>query len=615
MPFIAMNRIQVEMSLSYGLILAGALLGISLLILWYVFRIRKNMRRLSELPKWLNKIRAQNKFENKLAVVLDAVSREIVAPTYAFYIWEERFNKFRIRASRFGSTGSYASAQSSGLAASAADAYSPGYTASKLFKTNKVEVIKEGEVPLLVIPIGSKGIVRIGPIHRSHRNSAQLKKWLDFVNPMLIEVIEAEQTKEQSYIAMTYKQAVDNIAKIALEPHRILEEILPFCVNTLKADGGCLVKPALSGYTIKKTSGASGLNAELCKQLEEDTKSLQFFQRAPKTEGLLHIHEPSDQTGTLPPYFKEHGIHHVFIVQFNSQEEHYFMFWYKKLSEQEWFPLFQKTLIHNVEQFKRAQDAYLQRSGSYILLLQALARLLDDLSPNSVGYSELMSRYSVVIAKQLGLPDHEIRDVAMAAYLSHIGAIALSSDLFQKEGEYTDKEFALMKLHADVSGSIVAFATGNERAASYIRYHHERMDGNGYPEGLKGEEIPRGARIISVVQALLARLNGRSYRDPISFHQALQTIKAAAGMELDTQIVNAFDEWYSNKRRVHAHSQKSLGECHEMCCVPESICKSCPAFSRTDVNCWEIEGVLCKAHGKSCETCFVRTEYISRNAV
>ncbi|HZG88373.1 HD-GYP domain-containing protein [Paenibacillus sp.] len=594
------TRLAVE--LIWAAAAAGGLLLICVAAAWYIAKVRAGVKKLEAVYEWLDKIRAQPNFDQKMSVVLEGVSAQFEAQTYALYIRNERYDKLMLRASRF--RGGKAAANANAFLKSEGDVYKPGATAEKRFLTEGIDIVKEGEVPLLVLPISSKGVIRLGPVLRiSRRAKRKLKRWMDFVRPMVEEVIEAEQVKEQAHIAMASKNAIVNLSKIALEENEALAQILPFCLNTLKAAGGCLVDATQPRCRVASSAGAA---ADVAAKLADDAAALEAFR------GRGAAGKVQDVEGDLPAAMLDAGMKHVLYVSFGS---HYYLFWFKTMQERYWKLLFLQTLAQNYEQFARAQKSYLRGSGAYVPLLQALARLLDDLSPNTIGYSELMSRYSIIIARQLGLPDDVIRDVAVAAYLSHIGTIALSSDLFQKEGQYTEAEFELMKLHAEVSALIVSFATGNERTASYIRHHHERMDGHGYPAGLKGTDIPIGSRIIAVVQLFLAKVNGRNYRDPLTFDQTLQMLRSAGGQQLDPDMVQAFLDWYTSKRRAQVDSPKSLGACSEMCCVPESICSSCPAFGRADVNCWETEGVLCAAHGKSCDSCFVKTEAMTRRNV
>jgi HD-GYP domain-containing protein (c-di-GMP phosphodiesterase class II) len=269
-------------------------------------------------------------------------------------------------------------------------------------------------------------------------------------------------------------------------------------------------------------------------------------------------------------------------------------------------------LAGNMKEVLGYQRVVRSFSGMYANVLKSLVRLQDNLGPYTIGYSELMSRYSIVIAGELGLAEEEIRDIAMAAYLSNIGVLGISTDLTNKEGKLSDEEFELMKLHSEVGASIVRSTLGNERVATLILHHHERIDGFGYPAGLPGEDIPLGSRIVAVVQTFLAMVGGRKYREPYPFDQVLGKMREAAGTQLDERVVDVFLAWFKRKQADPQIAGRSLGVCWEMCCTPSSICNNCPAYKRTDVNCWEVGDNNCQAHGKECRTCYVRTEYVTR---
>jgi HD-GYP domain-containing protein (c-di-GMP phosphodiesterase class II) len=217
----------------------------------------------------------------------------------------------------------------------------------------------------------------------------------------------------------------------------------------------------------------------------------------------------------------------------------------------------------------------------------------------------------MAIARKMGLSEFQIHSIGLAAYLSNIGIIGLSDGLLNKEGIYSDKEYEQMKLHSEIGATIIENTIAQEDVALYIRHHHERMDGNGYPSRLVGENIPVGARIISVVQTFLAKINGRSYRDPLPFDDALKLINDSSDSQLDAKIVAIFLNWYEEKRAV-AEGNRAIGNCWEVCCTPSSICSQCPAFGQMNQNCWEFERNNCLAHGKTCQTCLVYTEAMSR---
>jgi hypothetical protein len=144
-----------------------------------------------------------------------------------------------------------------------------------------------------------------------------------------------------------------------------------------------------------------------------------------------------------------------------------------------------------------------------------------------------------------------------------------------------------------------------------VRFHHERYDGLGYPDGLRAEDIPIGARIIAVADTFEAKTSNRNYRPALPFGVAIEQIKEGSGTQFDPNVVEAFLSWIK-KRQSQAPPDRSLERCYEMKRCPEDIKTKCTCV-RSNRNCWEVEGRMCKLHGDSdCRTCLVYTEWITR---
>ena len=363
---------------------------------------------------------------------------------------------------------------------------------------------------------------------------------------------------------------------------------------------------------------AEGIAAETRSALERDGAFLGWLCGWAAEQEHRTVRRGEELFYSLPPYVAAEGIERLTAVRLDGSDQ-FLVYLFREAERTGSGAFHPPSVLHlimkDVSELVRHQTSLRQLTSVYTSILKKLSQLLDNLTPYTVGYSEQMSRYSIIIAQEMGLPDDVVRDVALAAYLSNIGMLGISTELYQKEGKYTEQEFEMMKLHSEVGAQIVRVITGNERAAAFIMHHHERMDGNGYPAGLKGGEIPVGSRILAVVQTFLAKINGRMYREPLSFHLALKTLQTAAGTQLDADIVNIFIRWFQKKQMDPKFNGRSLGNCWEMNCTPSIVCEHCPAYGRTDINCWEAESNNCRAHGKQCETCFVRTEVATRGEV
>ncbi len=144
------------------------------------------------------------------------------------------------------------------------------------------------------------------------------------------------------------------------------------------------------------------------------------------------------------------------------------------------------------------------------------------------------------VAERLGLPSHLVEQVGHAAQLHDIGKIAVPAAILEKPGPLDAEEWEFMRTHTMIGERIVGAAPALAEVARLIRASHERLDGGGYPDGLSGEEIPIGARIISVCDAFDAMTSDRSYRSAMTPSAALAELRACAGTHFDPDVVEAF---------------------------------------------------------------------------
>lgn len=177
---------------------------------------------------------------------------------------------------------------------------------------------------------------------------------------------------------------------------------------------------------------------------------------------------------------------------------------------------------------------------SYLSTVSALAEAIETKDPYTRGHSERVAKYAAIIAKALNLSESEIESVRVAGILHDIGKIGLPEGILLKCAPLTDAEFAVIKEHPVVGARIIDKAEFPWDIKPIARHHHERYDGTGYPDGLKGEDIPLGARILAVADTYEALLADRPYRRGFSKEKSLGIIKEAAGPQLDPKIVPVF---------------------------------------------------------------------------
>jgi HD-GYP domain-containing protein (c-di-GMP phosphodiesterase class II) len=191
------------------------------------------------------------------------------------------------------------------------------------------------------------------------------------------------------------------------------------------------------------------------------------------------------------------------------------------------------------ETMAELQKAAAQSRQVFIEALRALASASDSKDYYTRGHSERVTRFSVEIAKTMELPTDEIERIRIGALVHDIGKITIDSQILNKPAVLTDAEYAVMKTHATRGCDLLEPIPQLHDITPGIRYHHEQMDGKGYPQGLKGAEIPMVARVIAVADCFDAMTTARPYQDPAPVGYVLEMIRSAAGVKYDEQVVDA----------------------------------------------------------------------------
>jgi putative nucleotidyltransferase with HDIG domain len=183
---------------------------------------------------------------------------------------------------------------------------------------------------------------------------------------------------------------------------------------------------------------------------------------------------------------------------------------------------------------------------SYDITLEALGDALDLKDAETEGHSRRVTAFTIAIARKMGLTREEINVIARGAFLHDIGKMAIPDAILLKPGKLTDDEMAIMREHSYRGYKIISRIPFLAEAAEIVYSHQERYDGLGYPRGLKGDEIPLGARMFSIADTLDAMTTDRPYRPAQSFEAARKEIELWSGRQFDPQIVKVFLEMPDN---------------------------------------------------------------------
>src|ERR687895_2631800 len=182
-------------------------------------------------------------------------------------------------------------------------------------------------------------------------------------------------------------------------------------------------------------------------------------------------------------------------------------------------------------------------------VLQEVSTLLEARDAYTHGHSRRVTRHSERIAREMGLSPDEVAKVRLAAAVHDVGKIHTPREVLNKPGRLTDEEFEIVKRHPTDGAEMLA-DTEDPAITAMVRHHHERLDGTGYPDGLAGDEIPLGARIISVADTFDAITSSRPYRSACKHRKAIEILRKEAESQLDRDAVGAFLKYYRGRRSI-----------------------------------------------------------------
>src|SRR3954453_3018769 len=171
---------------------------------------------------------------------------------------------------------------------------------------------------------------------------------------------------------------------------------------------------------------------------------------------------------------------------------------------------------------------------------EALAAALEAKDSYTADHASSIAELAIEVGEEFGLDDDALRDLRYGAIFHDIGKIAIPDAILNKPGPLTGPEFEVIKRHPIVGEQILAPVPFLDQVRRVVRHDHERWDGHGYPDGLKGRQIPIGARIVLVVDAFHAMISDRSYREGMSEESARLELRAHAGTQFDPDVVDAF---------------------------------------------------------------------------
>lgn len=203
-----------------------------------------------------------------------------------------------------------------------------------------------------------------------------------------------------------------------------------------------------------------------------------------------------------------------------------------------------------ISDFYRQKLNYYKQTKLYDEIISALIAAIEIKDKYTVGHARRVKEYSSSIAMELKLSQAQIAEITTAALLHDIGKIGIPESILNKPGKLTEEEYNLIKMHPAYTKDILQNVNEFSRIANFAYCHHENFDGTGYPQGLRGSEIPFEAQIIQVADAFDAMTSERAYRKALSTEEALKIIEEEMGKQFNPQVAKAAINYFKTNEKL-----------------------------------------------------------------
>ena len=198
-------------------------------------------------------------------------------------------------------------------------------------------------------------------------------------------------------------------------------------------------------------------------------------------------------------------------------------------------------------------DCFRRRlNDSYVEFIRALVAAVEAKDPFTRAHSATVATHAEAMARRMKLKSSEIDTIRAAALLHDVGKIGVPDALLTKPGPLTDDEYAVVKRHPETALAILGHISFLASERPLILHHHERFDGDGYPDGLAGEQIPLGARVLAVADAIDAMFSPRSYKPAFDRQQVRSELMACAGKQFDPNVTEVALDWLDSNPQFGA---------------------------------------------------------------
>lgn len=370
--------------------------------------------------------------------------------------------------------------------------------------------------------------------------------------------------------------------EILLEKKLMLEESITIIKKLSETVSSSLNITDLAGEIVKTTCGI--LNVEICVLflLDEETDTLDVIASAGIEDAVaktMHIKKGEEITGVVAMFSevkiineleKEPAFYNLKQDSFYKQSLASLPLSFKnkaigvlnvsnKKSGKPFSATDEQVLkIIALETAIALQNSKLfqEQQKSYLNTIIALANAIDARDPYTYHHSNNVTRYEVAMAKEINLGEKKIENIRYAGLLHDIGKIGIKDSILTKPGKLNDEEYNQIKSHPLKGEEIIKSLPFLKEITKMVRHHHERFDGKGYPDGIKGERIEIGARILAIADSFDAMTTKRVYRDPMTLAQAREELIKNKNTQFDSSLVDYFIQILEKEPAIISENQR-----------------------------------------------------------
>ena len=213
--------------------------------------------------------------------------------------------------------------------------------------------------------------------------------------------------------------------------------------------------------------------------------------------------------------------------------------YYEKDDRFDMLELLVESCVKSIRQMRTIREYQGELEKAYMQTIETLRTVVETRDAETKGHSERVSSLGVALAKEMGMSEKEVDQIRIAGLFHDIGKIGVPDAILLKNGPLTDAEYEEIKKHPDEGEKIIAAYVPFKEMLPIVRSHHERFDGRGYPDKLKGEEITLGARVIAVADSFDAMISNRTYRQGLGYEKTMAEMEKGRNTQFDSQVVDA----------------------------------------------------------------------------